>query len=133
MPIADREEAKRYGREWWKTHRKEMTLKKAERRKQQRDFIVAAKNKPCADCNILYPYYVMEFDHVRGEKLCNLSHLARNTASWKKIVNEIAKCDVVCRNCHAQRTFDRSRSQATVAGGPPNPASSRFDPDGSCK
>lgn len=34
-----------------------------------RDFIQNEKSKPCVDCNKRYPYFVMDFDHVRGEKI----------------------------------------------------------------
>lgn len=64
-----------------------------------------AKDKPCADCGIQYPYYVMQFDHVRGEKKFNLGGGWNN--SIEAIREEIAKCDVVCSNCHAERTYQR--------------------------
>lgn len=62
---------------------------------------------PCADCGVLYPYYVMDFDHVRGAKVTTLSHMVAHGWSWKKIAAEIAKCDLVCSNCHRIRTHVR--------------------------
>src|SRR5207245_2408021 len=38
-------------------------------------FIRAAKNVPCTDCGVKYPYYVMDFDHARGEKVTEVSKL----------------------------------------------------------
>ena len=73
--------------------------------------IIEAKNRPCMDCGILYPWYVMDFDHVRGVKKILLSVAAACHLSVKKLEDEIAKCDVVCANCHRIRTFQR-------AGGP---------------
>jgi hypothetical protein len=36
-----------------------------------------AKARPCADCGVLYPYYVMDFDHRPGTgKTYNLTKLA---------------------------------------------------------
>lgn len=64
-----------------------------------------AKDRPCADCGVQYPYYVMQFDHVRGEKKFNLGGGWNN--SIEAIQEEIAKCDVVCANCHAERTYQR--------------------------
>ena len=61
---------------------------------------------PCMDCKILYPYYVMDFDHVRGRKHKNVMELVP-TLSKKKIDEEIAKCEVVCSNCHRIRTHLR--------------------------
>lgn len=73
-------------------------------RKRNRDFINAAKQVPCADCNTSYPTYVMDFDHVRGKKHFNLSKAAAAMTSLEEIAAEIAKCDVVCANCHRERT-----------------------------
>lgn len=66
------------------------------------DVIKAAKDKPCKDCGMRYPHYVMDFDHVRGVKVMNVSRL--RISSMAKLTNEIAKCDVVCSNCHRIRT-----------------------------
>jgi hypothetical protein len=71
-------------------------------RKRNAAHIIAAKAAPCVDCGVQYPYYVMDFDHVRGEKRFALSqHQARGL---KLIDEEIAKCDLVCANCHRIRT-----------------------------
>jgi hypothetical protein len=56
------------------------------------------KNKPCMDCDVKYHPAIMEYDHVRGEKVANVSHL---------LLNEIAKCDLVCANCHRMRGYKR--------------------------
>lgn len=65
---------------------------------------------PCVDCKIQYPYYVMDFDHVRGKKHKNVMELVP-TLSKKKIDEEIAKCEVVCSNCHRVRTHLRKESK----------------------
>ncbi len=70
-----------------------------------------AKDKPCADCGIHYPYYVMEFDHLdSGAKHFNIS-AGVTCASYDRIIAEIAKCEVVCANCHAERTHRRRQEQ----------------------
>jgi len=64
------------------------------------------QNKACADCgetNIL----TLEFDHVRGTKRNNISNMIILGASWKTILIEIDKCDIVCANCHRIRTAKR--------------------------
>jgi len=68
------------------------------------------KNKPCTDCGVQYPYYVMHFDHVpeRGLKLFSLTKNQCNR-SIKSIDAEIAKCDLVCGNCHSERTHQRGQ------------------------
>lgn len=69
--------------------------------------IEAAKASPCADCATPYPHYVMDFDHVRGVKLFTIGSMSRAT-NVERLRLEIAKCDVVCSNCHRERTWLRS-------------------------
>ena len=67
--------------------------------------IEKAKDKPCADCGKRYPWYVMDLDHVRGSKDKKVSILINRAVSLEKLQAEIDKCDVVCANCHRERTF----------------------------
>jgi hypothetical protein len=60
------------------------------------------KEHGCADCEEKDPI-VLTFDHVRGKKAFTISSSVMNH-NWDEILNEIAKCDVVCANCHAKRT-----------------------------
>ena len=34
---------------------------------KRREMVQKIKSRPCADCGIQYPYYVMDFDHREGE------------------------------------------------------------------
>jgi hypothetical protein len=48
----------------------------------------------------------MDFDHRQGEeKLANINKFAYT--SLEALQREIAKCDVVCANCHRERTYWR--------------------------
>lgn len=74
------------------------------------------KAKPCTDCRESYPYYVMDFDHREGEtKTAGPATLPR-LGSEKRLREELAKCDVVCANCHRERTHQRmvAEQQARV-------------------
>ena len=84
----------------------------ARRRYHERSALIRAeKDKPCADCGVRYPYYVMHFDHLGAEpKLFNLGRAGAR--AWASIQAEIAKCDVVCANCHAERTFRRLQRES---------------------
>jgi hypothetical protein len=66
-------------------------------------------NHPCVDSGERDPV-VMEFDHVRGTKVANVSALVFGLKRWSTILEEIAKCDVVCANCHRRRTAQRADS-----------------------
>lgn len=79
----------------------------ARRREKINQIIIAAKNKPCADCGEQYPYYVMDFDHRNGDdKDFNIGSKKYNV-SMARLAEEIEKCDVICANCHRVRTFMR--------------------------
>lgn len=86
-----------------------MRRKDVGRYKRRTALIRELKSKPCTDCGVVYPYYVMEFDHVRGEKLDGLNGL--RVASIKRILAEVAKCDVVCSNCHKEREYRRLKDK----------------------
>ena len=58
---------------------------------------------PCVDCGEADPV-VLEFDHVRGEKVSALSNMARSYYSIAALDAEIAKCEVRCANCHKRKT-----------------------------
>lgn len=57
----------------------------------------------CVDCGIDDPI-VLEFDHVRGDKITSISNMVNNCCAYEKILNEIKKCDVRCANCHRIKT-----------------------------
>lgn len=98
MPFKDLDEKKQYNKEWHKqNNKKRYTL--------ARETIDQLKNTHCADCGVHYPSWVMDFDHVRGKKIFNIAKMTYQKPSLIK--QEAAKCDVVCSNCHRQRTHDR--------------------------
>lgn len=77
------------------------------RQHEREDIVRAAKDKSCADCGVWYPYYVMDFDHVRGTKVDIVGHV--KGGSIQRLMLEISKCEVVCANCHRIRTENRRR------------------------
>lgn len=71
----------------------------------KRKVIDSYKNQPCADCGNTYPAFVMQFDHRDPkEKKFSIGELGTRK-SKKDLIEEIEKCDVVCANCHALRTY----------------------------
>jgi hypothetical protein len=63
------------------------------------------KSRPCVDCKKRYPPWVMDFDHRPGsQKSFTMAHALKDGMSLKRLLEEAKKCDVVCANCHRQRT-----------------------------
>jgi len=72
-------------------------------------------NKSCADCKENYPYWILEFDHLSNKEF-TISQFRSHRISLEKIKEEIQKCEVVCSNCHKNRTFSRKIKSAGNAG-----------------
>lgn len=70
---------------------------------------------PCVDCGEDDPI-VLEFDHVRGKKLKEVSILSYSAWSWQHVKDEIAKCDVRCANCHRRKTFKKCQRATLLKG-----------------
>ncbi len=62
----------------------------------------------CVDCGESNPI-VLDFDHVRGNKVYTISWLRKKPFSLKRIQEEIDKCEVRCSNCHRIVTFNRKQ------------------------
>ena len=71
---------------------------------RNRIWIAEQKDKPCADCGNKYPSVCMDFDHL-GDKVEIVSRMVWANVAKETILAEIAKCDLVCSNCHRIRTF----------------------------
>jgi hypothetical protein len=78
-------------------------LRKARNKQWVRNFL---EKHPCVDCGT-GDVRVLEFDHCRGVKKQYVSRLVMDGYSIECIKTEIAKCDVVCANCHRIRTYER--------------------------
>ena len=71
------------------------------------------RQRPCADCGGAYPPCAMDFDHRDpASKRSGVTRMI-GRAGTTRILEEVAKCDIVCANCHRLRTFAR-RSAGSV-------------------
>ena len=72
---------------------------------------------PCVDCGGRFPPCAMEFDHRDPSIKRDAVTQMIGRAGTPRILDEVAKCDIVCANCHRERTFMRrtKRSGAGVA------------------
>jgi hypothetical protein len=71
-------------------------------------------NTPCVDCNFTYFYWAMDFDHVRGEKYFRIGQYSNKVLSLKMVKEEVAKCELVCSNCHRHRTCVRRNEKRII-------------------
>ena len=61
----------------------------------------------CYDCKEKYPHYMLDFDHLPEYEKIDSPTQIFHKYSMAKAMEEIEKCEVVCRNCHAIRTWTR--------------------------
>jgi hypothetical protein len=93
----------RYERRWGGTRARRRLWERG-----RRDWLLSLKTgQPCTDCARFFPPQVLQWDHLPGHpKLGDVSTLYR--LSRQEVLEEIAKCELVCANCHAIRTFERA-------------------------
>lgn len=65
----------------------------------------ALKREPCTDCGNTFPTDAMDFDHVRGVKIANISDLIGGPTDVLKA--ELTKVEIVCATCHRIREMNR--------------------------
>ena len=112
MPRKDPEARRQYNREYqhaWYLRNKQLQISRVrvsrvKRRERLAQWINQFKRRPCSDCGGEYPPYLMDFDHVTGDKLDDICGMRMRTVERETILAEIAKCEVVCANCHRART-----------------------------
>lgn len=61
----------------------------------------------CSDCGWAEWARGLDWDHVRGNKVAGVATLIANGPPWSEVEDEMAKCDVVCANCHLIRSAVR--------------------------
>ena len=106
---------RQYHRDNWERHMAQIRSRRKRIRQENRERVLTyLALHPCVDCGVS-DTRVLDFDHLR-DKRGNISRL-RNSYDWAVIEAEIAKCDVVCANCHRIRTYERRRASSTGANG----------------
>lgn len=86
------------------------------RRLKRQDINDAIKlGRACVDCGWAGWARGLDWDHVSGQKVAGIATLIANGRPWVETLAEMAKCEVVCANCHRLRTRQRRRSKPIAA------------------
>lgn len=100
-------------------HKRRVAERTKRVRREMQEYIDDVRNQAaCADCGKSYPGkpWRMSFDHLpEFTKAANVSDCIRLGWGKAKVDAEIAKCEIVCLLCHADRTYSRRVSGATGA------------------
>lgn len=104
---------KKYMKDVWypKNHKKHVAYVSSYKKRRtnfMRLWLNGLKEKSgCLDCGIKNPI-VLDFDHLRDKKY-NVAKMLSHGFSEKKFLEEIAKCEVRCSNCHRIKTAERRK------------------------
>jgi hypothetical protein len=111
MPYKDAEKRRAYSREYDKEYyrkNREHLLEKQKEKNQRHIEKVGAwlneykKGLSCARCSESHPATLQFHHRDPKEKDFSVSMFRRGKYSKERILAEIAKCEVICANCHAK-------------------------------
>lgn len=96
---------------WYAKNKKKVMARVSENTKgyrvRNKEYVRTLKEQtPCKDCGNFYKHYQMDFDHIE-EKKFNISQMIKESRSIDSIQKEMNKCELVCANCHRERTWNR--------------------------
>lgn len=88
-------------------------IRSRNRRRSHARLLDAMRRVPCLDCGRRFPPCAMDFDHRDpSTKRIGVTRLV-GRSGVRGILDEAAKCDIVCANCHRMRTFHRRSHQGS--------------------
>lgn len=94
------------GQTHYERNKKEYIQRAQERKRSNIEYVRDIKRQgQCVDCGIK-DWRVLDFDHLDADtKIACISDTHATHWGRKRIDAEIAKCELVCSNCHRIRTF----------------------------
>lgn len=102
-----------YRREWYARNAERAKAKTVQRKKELiRWFREYKSSLACIRCGENHPA-CLDFHHRNpGEKEIMLSRVIADRAwSKERILEEVAKCDVLCANCHRKQHWEEGRQE----------------------
>jgi transcription elongation factor Elf1 len=104
---AYREYMRNYQKDWHQQNKAQRLARAHERKEQLRVFYNKLKeNLECAQCGENHPATIQFHHRDPQQKDFNLSAAVRQGYSAERIKREMAKCTVLCANCHAKLHYD---------------------------
>lgn len=89
--------------------------RKRERIQANAQWAFALKRHPCTDCGSTFHPAAMQWDHIGTDKVSAIAEMVKDGYGRTAIRAEIKKCQLVCANCHAIRTYERRGTQGQDA------------------
>ncbi len=114
MPYADREKQRKAQQRWDRKNQKGKIESKRLRRKALRArFAAFKKTLRCSRCPEKHPA-CLDFHHRDPKKKDMALYQVINVGgwSWEHIMKEVAKCEVLCANCHRKEHYKEDEDES---------------------
>jgi len=100
MSYKDPEKQRQYQTDYYQKNKVKFRKRLRKRRIITRKWIEEyKKNSACKECGENH-VAVLDFHHYKGDKDRTISDMVKSCFDIEKIKKEIAKCQVLCANCH---------------------------------
>lgn len=105
MPHKDAEKrkaySKEYGARWYQSHKESVIARRKQQQKGILNWFRRYKSTlKCSGCGVSHPALLCFHHRDPREKEFTISKIVAHASSVKRMQQEIAKCDVLCVNCH---------------------------------
>ena len=116
MPYKDKNERKRkaqeYSREHYLKNQEEVKKRTAEKKKYQRiEWDTFKRTLKCAKCSFSHPA-ALDFHHTDPTKKDGIVSKFSKNGQYKRAMDEIEKCIVLCANCHRIHHYEERKNPA---------------------
>lgn len=102
MPYADKQKQKEFQKMW---------------KRRKRDWLWRMKDAlSCVECGASHPA-IIQFHHKDKNKESDISKMVDRNCSEAVILAEIAKCEILCANCHAILHYEQSHKLTRIQTG----------------
>lgn len=111
-PLKDPDQRREYHRKyhkeiWYPAHREDRIARSRKKRQELVEWYREYKKTlRCADCGINHPAVLGHHHLDPSQKEVNISRLLATNSSLRRLKEEMAKCVVLCSNCHRIRHWN---------------------------
>lgn len=115
MPYLDKEKQKQAQHESYLRNKSKVRERSSQRKRGlQIWFQEYKRDLKCSKCPENHPA-CLDFHHKNpDEKEYEVCFMASKGSSKEQILKEIAKCDVLCANCHRKHHYDEKMASRTI-------------------
>lgn len=109
-----KEDMRKYRREWFARNKEHARAKIMERKREMRQWLEELKSKLKCPCGMSHIAALTFHHNDPEEKDLEISKVVAH--GWKKerILKEMEKCTVLCRNCHAILHWNERHNRSMV-------------------